>query len=54
MSRSSVYDLCADRGHGVEGAEAIAKARAVMGATNSPEAAPGTIRKEYGTTTATM
>jgi nucleoside-diphosphate kinase len=32
-----------------EGEEAIAKARAVMGATNSPEAAAGTIRKEYGT-----
>ncbi len=31
-----------------EGEGAIAKARAVMGATNSPEAAPGTIRKEFG------
>jgi nucleoside-diphosphate kinase len=32
-----------------EGDGAIAKARGVMGATNSPEAAAGTIRKEYGT-----
>ena len=28
---------------------AVAKARAVMGATNSPEAAPGTLRREFGT-----
>ena len=32
-----------------EGKGAIAKARSVMGATNSPEAAPGTLRKEFGT-----
>ena len=32
-----------------EGPDAIAKAREVMGATNSPEAAPGTIRREFGT-----
>jgi len=32
-----------------EGAGAIFKARAVMGATNSPEAAPGTLRREFGT-----
>ena len=32
-----------------EGPGAIAKARAAMGATNSTEAAAGTIRKEFGT-----
>jgi nucleoside-diphosphate kinase len=32
-----------------DGAGAIAKARAVMGATNSPQADPGTIRREFGT-----
>lgn len=32
-----------------EGEGAIAKARDVMGATNSPEAQPGTLRREYGT-----
>ena len=32
-----------------EGSGAIAKARSVMGATNSPEAVPGTIRREFGT-----
>jgi len=32
-----------------EGAGAIAKARSVMGATNSPDAAPGTLRREFGT-----
>src|SRR5258708_2483775 len=32
-----------------EGDGAIAKARSVMGATNSPEAALGTLRKEFGT-----
>ena len=32
-----------------EGADAISKARSVMGATNSSEAAPGTIRREFGT-----
>ena len=32
-----------------EGSGAIAKARSVMGATNSPEAASGTIRREFGT-----
>ena len=32
-----------------EGQEAIIKARSVMGATNSPEAAPGTLRREFGT-----
>ena len=31
-----------------EGEGAIAKARAIMGATNSPEAAPGTLRREFG------
>src|SRR5579862_5902282 len=31
-----------------EGPGAIAKARAAMGATNSLEAAPGTIRREFG------
>jgi nucleoside-diphosphate kinase len=33
-----------------EGPGAVTKARAVMGATNSPEAQPGTIRREFGTT----
>lgn len=32
-----------------EGEGAIAKARSVMGSTNSTEAAPGTIRREFGT-----
>ena len=32
-----------------EGEGAIAKARSVMGATNSTEAAPGTLRREFGT-----
>jgi nucleoside-diphosphate kinase len=32
-----------------EGEGAIAKARAVMGGTNSPAAAPGTLRREFGT-----
>ena len=32
-----------------DGEGAIAKARAAMGATNSTEAAPGTIRREFGT-----
>jgi nucleoside-diphosphate kinase len=32
-----------------EGEGAIAKARSVMGATNSPEAAQGTLRREFGT-----
>src|ERR1019366_3015983 len=32
-----------------EGEGAVAKARSVMGATNSPEAAPGTLRREFGT-----
>jgi nucleoside-diphosphate kinase len=32
-----------------EGDGAIGKARAAMGATNSPEAAPGTLRREFGT-----
>src|SRR5262249_35708352 len=32
-----------------EGEGAIAIARAAMGATNSPEAAPGTLRREFGT-----
>lgn len=32
-----------------EGDGAIGKARSVMGATNSPEAAPGTLRREFGT-----
>ncbi len=32
-----------------EGEEAIARARTVMGVTNSPDAAPGSIRREYGT-----
>lgn len=33
-----------------DGAGAVALARSVMGATNSPEAAPGTVRREFGTT----
>ncbi len=33
----------------LEGENAIAKNREVMGATNPAEAAPGTIRKEYAT-----
>ena len=32
-----------------EGDQAIAKARSVMGDTNSPQAAAGTIRREFGT-----
>ena len=32
-----------------EGPEAVAKARSVMGATNSPEASVGTIRRDFGT-----
>ena len=32
-----------------EGEDVIAKVRAVNGATNSPEAAPGTLRKTWGT-----
>ena len=32
-----------------QGEGAVAKARAVMGATNSAEASPGTIRREFGT-----
>jgi len=32
-----------------EGPGAVAKARSVMGATNSPDAAPGTLRREFGT-----
>jgi nucleoside-diphosphate kinase len=32
-----------------EGDGAIQKARQVMGSTNSPEAAPGTIRRDFGT-----
>jgi nucleoside-diphosphate kinase len=32
-----------------EGEDAIARVRAVNGATNSPEAAPGTLRKTWGT-----
>jgi nucleoside-diphosphate kinase len=32
-----------------EGEGAVAKARSVMGATNSTEAAPGTLRREFGT-----
>jgi nucleoside-diphosphate kinase len=32
-----------------EGEDAIAKARSVMGATNSPDAVPGTLRREFGT-----
>jgi nucleoside-diphosphate kinase len=32
-----------------EGEDAITKARSVMGKTNSTEADPGTIRREYGT-----
>jgi nucleoside-diphosphate kinase len=31
-----------------EAPEAITKARALMGATNSPQAAEGTLRKQYG------
>ncbi|SRR5258708_5743292 len=31
-----------------EGDNAIDKARGLMGATNSPEAAPGTLRRQYG------
>jgi nucleoside-diphosphate kinase len=32
-----------------EGYGAIAKARSLMGATNSPEAEPGTLRRQFGT-----
>ena len=32
-----------------EGDGAVAKARSLMGATNSTEAAPGTLRREFGT-----
>jgi nucleoside-diphosphate kinase len=32
-----------------EGPGAIAKVRAINGATNAPEAAPGTLRRTYGT-----
>jgi nucleoside-diphosphate kinase len=32
-----------------EGPEAVATARALMGATNSTQAAPGTLRREFGT-----
>jgi nucleoside-diphosphate kinase len=32
-----------------EGEGAVAKARSVMGTTNSPQAAPGTLRREFGT-----
>jgi len=47
-------DLCAFMSSGpvvvqiLEGEAAVAKNRAVMGATNPAEAAPGTIRAEYG------
>ena len=47
-------DLCAFMSSGpvvvqiLEGEDAVAKNRAVMGATNPAEAAPGTIRAEYG------
>ncbi len=46
-------DLCAFMSSGpvvvqiLEGEDAVAKNRAVMGATNPAEAAPGTIRAEY-------
>lgn len=33
----------------LEGEDAIKRGRALMGATNSPEAAEGTIRREFGT-----
>lgn len=33
----------------LEGEDAIKRTRALMGATNSPEAAKGTIRREFGT-----
>jgi nucleoside-diphosphate kinase len=32
----------------LEGDDAIAKNREIMGKTNSPEAAPGTIRRDFG------
>ena len=32
----------------LEGDDAIAKNREIMGITNSPEAAPGTIRRDFG------
>lgn len=32
-----------------EGQEAVSKARLVMGATNSSEASPGTLRRDFGT-----
>jgi nucleoside-diphosphate kinase len=32
-----------------EGEDAVAKIRAINGATNSPEAAPGTLRRTWGT-----
>ena len=47
-------ELCAFMSSGpvvvqiLEGEDAVAKNRAVMGATNPAEAAPGTIRAEYG------
>lgn len=33
----------------IEGKDVINRWRTIMGATNSPSAAPGTIRKEFGT-----
>ena len=32
-----------------EGDGAVSKVRALLGSTNSPEAAPGTLRRDYGT-----
>src|SRR5262245_53072229 len=32
-----------------QGTGAVQKARATMGATNSPDAAPGTLRRQFGT-----
>ena len=43
MTRSPVVAMC------LQGEDAIAKYRAVMGATNPAEAEEGTIRKAYGT-----
>lgn len=42
MTRSPVVVMC------LEGENAIAKYREVMGATDPAKAAPGTIRKKYG------
>ena len=52
--RSFFEDLCAFMGSGpvvvqvLEGENAVAKNRELMGATNPANAKPGTIRKDYG------